>query len=144
MEIAVVIHKDEGSVYGVTVPDVPGCYSSGETIDEAMENVREAIYMHVEYLLETGDQFNIEPSKIEDLTSNPDYQGGIWAFVNVDMAKLDPKPERVNISVPRFVLSKIDDFIKQRHETRSGFLARVATQAIKEESRKAERELVDA
>ncbi|MBC7858192.1 MAG: type II toxin-antitoxin system HicB family antitoxin [Burkholderiaceae bacterium] len=54
MEIPVVIHKDEGSVYGVTVPDIPGCHSWGETVDHAMRNVRDAIYSHVETLQELG------------------------------------------------------------------------------------------
>jgi metal-responsive CopG/Arc/MetJ family transcriptional regulator len=44
-------------------------------------------------------------------------------LVDIDMTKLDTKPERINISMPKFVLSRIDDFIGARHETRSGFLA---------------------
>ncbi|NRR30473.1 type II toxin-antitoxin system HicB family antitoxin [Oxalobacteraceae bacterium] len=59
----------------------------------------------------------------------------MWALVNVDFAKLDSKPERINISIPRFILSKIDRYAESRHETRSGFIARAALQLIETESK---------
>lgn len=43
MQFPIAIHKDEGSVYGVTVPDIPGVHSWGDTVDEAIRNTREAI-----------------------------------------------------------------------------------------------------
>ena len=55
MRFAVVLHKDKGSVYGVTVPDVPGCFSAGDTVEEALDNAREAIYAHLELLAQDGE-----------------------------------------------------------------------------------------
>lgn len=130
MEFAIAIHKDPDSVYGVTVPDVPGVFSAGDTIDEAIKNSKEAIFAYIELLIEDGEEVSITSSKIDDLMSNPDYEGAIWAFVEVDLSKLDSRPERINISLPRFVLHKIDSYVEARHETRSGFLARVALEAI--------------
>ena len=43
MRYPVIVHKDEGSDYGVTVPDFPGVFSGGETLDEALANVQDAI-----------------------------------------------------------------------------------------------------
>ena len=126
MQLPIAIHKDDGSVYGVTVPDVPGCYSFGETVEEAISNAREAIYGHLETLLEIGEKQEIKESSIESLVVTPDFSGAIWAMVDVDLSKVDPTPERVNISLPRFVLSKIDSYTKAKHESRSGFLARAA------------------
>lgn len=126
MQLPIAIHKDDGSVYGVTVPDVPGCFSHGETIQEAINNAKEAIYGHLEALLEIGEKAEIKESSIETLVANPDFAGAIWAMVDVDLSKVDPSPERVNISLPRFVLSKIDSYTKAKHETRSGFIARAA------------------
>lgn len=134
MDIPVVIQKDDGTVYGVSVPDIPGCHSWGDTIDDAMKNVREAIYGHIETLLEIGEKVKIVSSTIEQLAKNPDYIGGIWALVDVDFSKLDTKPERINVSIPRFVLKKIDSYVEQRHETRSGFLSRAALNTIAEEA----------
>jgi predicted RNase H-like HicB family nuclease len=137
MEIPVAIFKDHGSVYGVNVPDVPGCHSWGETIDDALKNAKVAIYSHVETLRELEQPVEITQSRIEALAGDPRYAGAIWALVDVDLAKLDTKPERINISIPRFVLSKIDSFAVARHETRSGVIARAALQLIAAETKAA-------
>ena len=42
----VVIHKDADSDYAVTVPDLPGCFSAGETLDETLAMAKEAIELH--------------------------------------------------------------------------------------------------
>ena len=134
MDIPVLIHKDDGSVYGVSVPDIVGCHSWGDTIDEAMKNARVAIHDHLETLLELGENIEIKSSSIEQLSKAPEYNGGIWALVDVDLSKLDTKPERINISLPSFILKKIDNYVSERHETRSGFLARAALNTIAEEA----------
>ncbi len=138
MEIPVVIHKDENSVYGVSVPDVPGCFSWGDTVDAALMNVKEAVYAHVQALVSEGLPVNIGRSRIEDLADNPDYANGIWALVSLDLSKFDTRPERINVSIPRFVLNKIDNYAQSRHETRSGLLARAALQLIDTESKATE------
>ncbi|MRW86769.1 type II toxin-antitoxin system HicB family antitoxin [Pseudoduganella sp. FT26W] len=135
MDIPVVIFKDEGSVYGVNVPDIKGVHSWGDTVEDALKNAKEAITSHIETLLELGDVVEITKSKIEDLQADPAHAGGIWALVDIDLEKLDSTPERINISLPRFVLSKIDRYVAPRHESRSGLLARAAMQLIEEESK---------
>lgn len=130
MQYPIAIHKDDGSVYGVIVPDIPGCHSWGDTIDEAIKNAKEAIYSHIETLLELGESAGFVASKVDDLAGKPDYAGAMWAFVDVDLSELDPTPERVNVSIPRFVLRRIDSYTKSHHETRSGFLARAAMHAL--------------
>jgi predicted RNase H-like HicB family nuclease len=133
MELPLAIHKDPDSVYGVTIPDVPGCYSFGDSIDEAIKNAREAVYSHFEAMVEQGDALEVKASRIEDLTKEEDFAGAIWALVDIDLSKIDAKPERINISLPRFVLKKIDNFTQSRHETRSGFISRAALAIIAEE-----------
>ena len=51
MKYSVVIHKDKNSDYGVTFPDLPGCFSAGETIEEALANAKEAAECHIEGIL---------------------------------------------------------------------------------------------
>lgn len=137
MEMPIAIQKDADSVYGVIVPDVPGCYSSGNTIDEAIKNAKEAIYLHYEVMAESGVDFTIKSSKIENLIDDSTYTGSIWALVDVDASRFDSKPERINISIPRFVLKKIDSFTESKRETRSGFISRAAMAIIAEETEKA-------
>lgn len=132
MQLPIAIHKDENSVYGVIVPDIPGCHSWGDTIDDAIRNSKEAIRDHLEILLESGAPLVVQTSSIDALINQPDYADAIWAYAEVDLSDLDPKPERVNISLPRFVLRRIDAYTKANHETRSGFLSRVALRALAE------------
>ena len=54
MKYLVVIYKDQDSCSGVSVPDVPGCFSAGETIDEALHNAKEAISDHLKVLADEG------------------------------------------------------------------------------------------
>ena len=45
MKFIVVLHTDDGQRFGVTVtvPDLPGCFSGGNSLDDALVSVREAI-----------------------------------------------------------------------------------------------------
>lgn len=56
MEYVVIIHKAEEGGYWVEVPALEGCYSQGETIEEALENIKEAIELHLEVLREEKEE----------------------------------------------------------------------------------------
>ena len=49
------IHRDEGSGYGISFPDFPGCVSVGDTVDDAIRNGCEALAFHVEGMYDDGD-----------------------------------------------------------------------------------------
>ena len=83
MRYPVVIHKEPDSDYGVTVPDLPGCFSAGSSMDEALTQVIEAIELHVEGMLLDGEPIP-QPQSIEEHQRNPDYWDGIWALVTVE------------------------------------------------------------
>jgi len=48
MKIKVILEPSEDGGYTVFVPSLPGCISEGDTIDEAMANIREAIELYLE------------------------------------------------------------------------------------------------
>ena len=77
MRYVIVIHKDPGSSYGVTVPGLPGCFSAGDTLDEAFDNAQEAITGHVETLLMDAQPVP-EEAPLEEYQANEDYADGIW------------------------------------------------------------------
>lgn len=135
MELPLAIHKDKDSTYGVTIPDVAGCYSWGDTIDDAIRNARDAVYSHFEAMAaESGGMGELTSSTIEQLATQEEFSGAIWALVEIDISRLDSQPTRINISVPRFVLKKIDTYADARHESRSGFIARAALALIADET----------
>lgn len=112
--------------FGVVVPDLPGCFSAGDTMDEALTNAEEAITLWIETALDAGQAIP-QPSDIEALRrANKAYKGWVWALVKVDPAALDDTLERVNISLPRRVLHRLDAQAKAAGETRSGLIARMA------------------
>jgi len=51
----VVIYEWAGNNYSAYVPDLPGCVSTGKTLDEAERNIREAIEGHLVLLRERGE-----------------------------------------------------------------------------------------
>ena len=61
----VIIEPDETGGYVVTCPSLPGCISQGETIDEALANIKEAIELYIEVLEEDGDP--IPPDTLDRL-----------------------------------------------------------------------------
>ncbi len=54
MNFKIVLEEDEEGGYVVTMPSLSGCVSQGETEKEALENIKEAIELHVESLAEDG------------------------------------------------------------------------------------------
>ena len=79
----VVIHKDPDSDYGVTVPDLPGCFSAGEMMDEALSQTVEAIECHLEALMLDGEPIPALQN-IQTHQHNPDYAEATWASVTVE------------------------------------------------------------
>ncbi|WP_419941370.1 type II toxin-antitoxin system HicB family antitoxin [Candidatus Palauibacter sp.] len=137
MRFPIVIHKDAETGYGVTVPDLPGCFSAGDTLEGAIEAAAEAAACHIEGLLMDGEPIP-ERAALETHQSNEDYQDGVWAIVAVDIAKLSSRSSRVNITIPARVLTIVDQAAVREGETRSGFLARAALSYLQ---RSAEAEL---
>ena len=126
----VVIHKDRDSDYGVTVPDLTGCFSAGRNVDEALAMAQEAVELHLEGLIDEGQPVP-RPRTIEDHKRNREYRGGIWALVSVSPPALRARARRINISLPQRVLRAIDRFAKAENETRSGLLAKAAADYIR-------------
>ena len=133
MRYAVVIHKDVESVYGVAVPDLPGCFSTGDSIEESLESAKEAIACHVEGLLIDGESIPARKS-LETHQASEDYKGGTWALVNLDVSKLSSKTKRINITMPARVLAIVDEATAREGETRSGLLARAALSYVERQS----------
>jgi len=57
-QFTVVIEPDEKG-YHAFVPALPGCHSSGGSVEETQANILEAIEVHVESMLENGESMNV-------------------------------------------------------------------------------------
>ena len=113
------------TAFGVVVPDLPGCFSAGDTLDEALANAEEAAAAWIDAALDAGRKIPA-PSAVDALTGRDDYAGWLFGVITVDPALLDDTVERVNITLPRRVLARIDAKARESGESRSGFIARMA------------------
>ncbi|ARP97005.1 type II toxin-antitoxin system HicB family antitoxin [Bordetella genomosp. 13] len=113
--------------WGVVVPDLPGCFSAADDgIDQAIEQAKEAISLWIETALDDGAVIP-PPSRITDLqAAHPEFAGWVWAIVEIDPAVMDDTIERVNITLPRRILARIDARARAAGETRSGYIAHMA------------------
>ena len=59
-EYTIIIHPAEEGGFWVEVPTLPGCFSQGESIEEVMTNIKEAIELHIEGLVEEHEPVPIE------------------------------------------------------------------------------------
>ena len=116
--------------YGVVVPDLPGCFSAGATLEEALSNAREAILLHLDGLLDDRKPVP-QPTDLAQLRRRREYRGWTWALVDVDLSELGDKATRINITLPQRILRAVDAHAQRRGETRSGFLARAALDAMR-------------
>jgi predicted RNase H-like HicB family nuclease len=121
---------DAKHAFGVVVPDLPGCFSAGDTMDEAITNARDAILLHLEGLLDSGKPFPA-PTQIELHQKKRSYRGWTWAVVDVDASELGDKAARINITMPQRILRAVDAYARKQGETRSGFIARAALDAMR-------------
>jgi predicted RNase H-like HicB family nuclease len=122
---------NDTTAWGVVVPDLPGCFAAGDSLDEAYENAKEAIAVWINTALDDGQAIP-KAKTLAEHSSNKDFKGWQWAIVDLDMDQFDDKVERINITLPKRVLKQIDSFVSAHHgdKNRSDFLARAALEAI--------------
>lgn len=117
-----IIHNDEGSDYGVSFPDFPGCISVGSTIEEARVMAVEALALHIRGMEEDGNPVPV-PSSLDSIMALPDFADGVAVLVD---APKSARAVRFNISAPEDALKEIDEYAAAHGYTRSGFLIQAA------------------
>ena len=83
MRYPIAIAQADSTVFGVVVPDLPGCFSAGDNLDEAIDNAREAIELWLETVIDDGGKVP-EPSAIAIHQASGQFKGWIWAVVDID------------------------------------------------------------
>jgi predicted RNase H-like HicB family nuclease len=117
------------TAWGVVVPDLPGCFSAADSgIDEAIDNAKESIELWIETAIDAGQNIP-KPSSIAELQKKKEFKGWVWAIVEINPALLSDKIERVNITLPKRVLARLDGKAKVAGENRSAFIAHLAISA---------------
>lgn len=118
----------EATAFGVVVPDLPGCFSAGDSFEEAMAGVEEAAAAWIDAALDAGEAIPA-PSTLDAVSANPAYAGWTFSVVTLSPALAEDAVERVNISLPRRVLKRLDAQAQAAGETRSGYIPRMSLRA---------------
>ncbi len=117
---------DETHAHGVTIPDFPGCFSAADNWNDIPAKVQEAIELYCE-----GEDLELpEPTPLERLMQDPDYRDGVWLLVDIDTSRLDTRPTRVNVSLPRGLVAQMDRYARAHGMTRSGLIATAVREAL--------------
>ncbi|EGU42448.1 type II toxin-antitoxin system HicB family antitoxin [Vibrio scophthalmi] len=122
---------DSEHAYGVAFPDLKGCFSAGDTLEEALANAKEAADFYLEDLAERGNL----PPKAGDLAtwqSSDEYKGWAWAVIDVDIDPYLGKAIKINATLPSLYIKKIDDAVlaHPEYKNRSHFLQVAATREL--------------
>lgn len=127
------------SAFGVVVPDLPGCFSAGDTLDEAVEAAREAAAAWIDTALDRGMPVPAS-STLEAIKRLRGYKGWAVGVIDLEASLFDDTVERVNITLPRRVLRRLDDMARRAGQTRSGLIARLTvTPPVRDEGAPARR-----
>lgn len=121
-----IMHQDGDSSYGISFPDLPGCFSAADTIEEVLPNACQALDLWFD------DQDEVEPSRLDQvrvIAADDIAAGG--TLIAVPRISNDHRVARVNLSMERGTLAAIDKAAAERSLTRSAFLAQAALNEIR-------------
>jgi len=123
-----IVHQEGKSDYGVSFPDFPGCVTAGKTLKEIHRLAQEALELHIEGMKLDGELLPA-PSTYEKIAGDP-LHADAKAFISVRVKGVASKVVRVNITLPEYMLKKIDKMAKARGINRSALLAQAAMREI--------------
>lgn len=112
--------------FGLFFPDLPGCVSAGETAEEAARGGAEALALHIEGMIEDGEDLPT-PATLDELPADEDVDEVARMLVG---ATLPSRAARINVTIDESLLVRIDRAAEESGLTRSGFLAQAARERL--------------
>jgi predicted RNase H-like HicB family nuclease len=127
-----VVEKDADSAFGVWFPDVEGCFSAGDTLDEAAANAGGALRQHAEALESAGRDVPAARD-VETVLRDKDVKEAVKAgalLFAVPLLADAGRTVRINVSLDKALVDQIDEAAAARGLTRSAFIAQAAREKI--------------
>jgi predicted RNase H-like HicB family nuclease len=132
MHYVAVIEKEPDSAFGVWFPDVEGCFSAGDTLEEAVANAAGALRQHTEALESAGRRLAAARS-VDDVLRDKDVRASVKAgalLFAVPLLADAGRTVRINISLDKALVDQIDAAASMRGLTRSAFIAQATREKI--------------
>jgi predicted RNase H-like HicB family nuclease len=127
-----VIEKEPDSAFGVWFPDVEGCFSAGDTLEEAVANAAAALRQHTEALESAGRRLSA-PRIVDEVLRDKDVRASIKTgalLFAVPLLADAGRTVRINISLDKALVDQIDVAASTRGLTRSAFIAQATREKI--------------
>lgn len=121
------VHKDEGSAFGVSFPDLPSVFSAADGEEDLVANAIEALRLWAD------EEALPQPVSYEEITARDDVRAELakGAFlVRIPYIEDDTRVVRANVTFEKGILDAIDAAARERGLTRSAFLAKAARKEI--------------
>ena len=121
---------DETTAVGIQIPDIEGAATAGDTFEEAYQAAVEIAHILLEQSVADGKPVPM-PTSAKAHHCHPDYTGMGWGMLEVDIAPYLGKTEKVNVTLPGFVIQRIDRYVRDHNiKSRSSFLADAALEKL--------------
>lgn len=125
--IAITMRENEQNekLVQATVPDLPGCQETANSIEVVMARINEAIAGHLTILAEYGESIP-HPREIDWHISQQNNANIIWAIIDIDITPFLGRSHKINVTLPELLIKQIDDKVSKNpsYKTRSGFIAK--------------------
>lgn len=113
-----IFETDDSGGYGVIFPDLPGCVSAGDSLEDAYANAMEALELHLEGMHDQGETLP-PPSRLDTLAVDPEVHVAATMLV---AATAPGRRQRINITLDANLIAQIDAVASNR----SAFLSEAA------------------
>jgi predicted RNase H-like HicB family nuclease len=121
---------DENTAVGIQVPDIPGAVTAGDTFEEAYASAVEVAHIMLEEIAGSSQAIPM-PTSAAAHRNNPDFAEMGWGMLEIDITPYLGKTEKVNVTLPGFVIQKIDRYVRDHNvKSRSSFLADAAMEKL--------------
>jgi predicted RNase H-like HicB family nuclease len=125
-----VFEQTNDKAYSVFFPDIAGCVSAGDTLEEAIEMSKEALSLHLSEMINDND----ECPAIDLQNAKQEAEGCILMMIEPNAAiisrRTKDKAVRINITIPQFLLESVDNYVKAAHTNRSRLIAETLQQRL--------------
>ncbi|MBD1590224.1 type II toxin-antitoxin system HicB family antitoxin [Pseudomonas typographi] len=123
-------YGDDKTAFGIQVPDIPGAITAGDTFEEAYDAAIEVSHIMLEEMAAAGKAIP-HPSPVAEHRDNPKFAGMGWGMLEIDVTPYLGKTEKVNVTLPGFVINQIDRYVRDHSiKSRSTFLADAALEKL--------------
>lgn len=122
------IHQEDDSAFGLSFPDLPGCFAASDNEDDIYSNAADALTLFLEDLDTIPAQRSLSDLRIDPDIAAELAQGAM--LVPIHYVYPSGVTKRANLTIDQALLQAIDDLASKQNNTRSGLVADVMRQYI--------------